>query len=76
MGLGFSVQEALEKTAKQFPEQQFVLIDGQSDVNNIISITFKEQEGSFLVGMVAAMTSKTGKNRLYWWGRCSCYPSL
>jgi len=37
------------------------LIDGQSDVNNIISITFKEQEGSFLVGMVAAMTSKTGK---------------
>ncbi|SCX38848.1 BMP family lipoprotein [Lysinibacillus fusiformis] len=61
IGLGFSVQEALEKTAKQFPEQQFVLIDGQSDVNNIISITFKEQEGSFLVGMVAAMTSKTGK---------------
>ena len=61
IGLGFSVQEALEKTAKQFPEQQFILIDGQSDVDNIISITFKEQEGSFLVGMVAAMTSKTGK---------------
>lgn len=61
IGLGFSVQEALEKTAKQYPDQQFILIDGQSDINNIISITFKEQEGSFLVGMIAAMTSKTGK---------------
>ncbi len=61
IGLGFSVQEALEKTAKQNPSQQFILIDGQSDINNIISITFKEQEGSFLVGMIAAMTSKTGK---------------
>lgn len=47
IGLGFSVQEALEKTAKQYPDQQFILIDGQSDVDNIISITFKEQEGSF-----------------------------
>ena len=47
IGLGFSVQEALEKTAKQNPSQQFILIDGQSDINNIISITFKEQEGSF-----------------------------
>ncbi len=61
IGLGFSIQEALEKTAKKYPDQQFVLIDGQSDVANITSITFKEQEGSFLLGMVAAMTSKTGK---------------
>lgn len=61
IGLGFSVQEALEKTAKKYPDQQFILIDGQSDVANITSITFKEQEGSFLLGMVAAMTSKTGK---------------
>ncbi|TQR35321.1 BMP family ABC transporter substrate-binding protein [Lysinibacillus sphaericus] len=61
IGLGFSVQEALEKTAKKYPDQHFILIDGQSDVANITSITFKEQEGSFLLGMVAAMTSKTGK---------------
>ena len=47
IGLGFSVQEALEKTAKKYPDQQFILIDGQSDVANITSITFKEQEGSF-----------------------------
>jgi basic membrane protein A and related proteins len=58
IGLGFSVQEALENTAKKFPEQSFLLIDGVSELENVTSITFKEHEGSFLVGMVAAMTSK------------------
>ncbi|WP_010171130.1 BMP family ABC transporter substrate-binding protein [Bacillus coahuilensis] len=61
IGLGFSVQEALEKVAGENPEQQFLLIDGVSELENVISITFKEHEGSFLVGMVAAMTSNTGK---------------
>jgi basic membrane protein A and related proteins len=61
IGLGFSIQEALEKVAKEHPKQQFLLIDGSSELDNIISITFKEQEGSFLVGMVAAMQSKTNK---------------
>ncbi|WP_420837688.1 BMP family lipoprotein [Bacillus mesophilum] len=61
IGLGFSVKDALESVAKQYPEQQFLLIDEQSELENIISLTFKEQEGSFLVGMVAAMASKTGK---------------
>lgn len=61
IGLGFSIQEALEKVAKEHPKQQFLLIDGSSELDNIISITFKEQEGSFLVGMVAAMKSKSNK---------------
>lgn len=61
IGLGFSVQEALEKVASQYPNQQFLLIDGVSDLENVVSITFKEHEGSFLVGMIAAMTSKTNK---------------
>ncbi|XXM70700.1 BMP family lipoprotein [Lysinibacillus sphaericus] len=61
IGLGFSIQEALEKVAKKNPKQQFLLIDGYSELDNIISITFKEQEGSFLVGMVAAMKSKSNK---------------
>jgi basic membrane protein A and related proteins len=61
IGLGFSVKEALESVAKQYPDQQFLLIDEQSELENIVSLTFKEQEGSFLVGMVAAMASKTGK---------------
>jgi basic membrane protein A and related proteins len=61
IGLGFSVQEALEKTAENHPEQQYLLIDGVSELKNVTSITFKEHEGSFLVGMVAAMTSKSHK---------------
>ncbi|MFL8935358.1 BMP family protein [Rossellomorea oryzaecorticis] len=60
IGLGFSIQEALEKVAKEHPKQQFLLIDGSSELDNI-TITFKEQEGSFLVGMVAAMKSKSNK---------------
>jgi basic membrane protein A and related proteins len=59
IGLGFSIQEALEKVAKEHPEQQFLLIDGYSELKNVMSITFKEQEASFLIGMIAAMQSKT-----------------
>lgn len=61
IGLGFTAKEALEKMAKKYPEQQFILVDEVSELDNVISITFKEQEGSFLVGMVAAMTSKSDK---------------
>lgn len=61
IALGFSAKDALENVAAKYPEQQFLLIDEVSDMDNIISITFKEQEGSFLVGMIAAMTSKTNK---------------
>ncbi|KIL47206.1 BMP family ABC transporter substrate-binding protein [Jeotgalibacillus soli] len=60
IGLGFSVQEAIEKVALENPEQQFLLIDGYSEVANVVSVTFKEQEGSFLVGVVAALTSESG----------------
>ncbi|MGD6966085.1 BMP family lipoprotein [Rossellomorea vietnamensis] len=61
IGLGFSVQEAIEKTAEKYPDQEFLLIDGVSELENVTSITFKEHEGSFLVGMVAAMASKNQK---------------
>jgi basic membrane protein A len=59
VGLGFMVQEDLEKTAKKYPKQKFILIDAVSELDNITSITFKEDEGSFLAGVVAAMTSKS-----------------
>ncbi|MGG0720028.1 BMP family ABC transporter substrate-binding protein [Robertmurraya massiliosenegalensis] len=61
IGLGFSVKEAVEKIAAEHPEQLFLLIDETSELENVITITFKEQEGSFLVGMIAAMTSETNK---------------
>ena len=59
IGLGFSIQDPLEKVAQENPDQKFLLIDGFSELDNITSITFKEHEGSFLLGMVAAMKTKT-----------------
>ncbi|WP_027408965.1 BMP family protein [Anoxybacteroides tepidamans] len=61
IGLGFMVQQDLEKVAKQYPKQQFILIDAVSNLKNVTSITFKEDEGSFLAGLVAALTTKTNK---------------
>jgi basic membrane protein A len=61
IGLGFMVKEDLEKVAKQYPKQTFILIDSISDLENVTSITFKEDEGSFLAGVVAALITKTNK---------------
>jgi basic membrane protein A len=61
IGLGFMVQEDLEKVAKQYPKQTFILIDSVSDLENVTSITFKEDEGSFLAGIVAGLITKTNK---------------
>jgi basic membrane protein A len=61
VGVGFSQGSAIEKGAKDFPKQQFAIIDFVVDLPNVQSIVFKEHEGSFLVGMMAAMASKTGK---------------
>jgi hypothetical protein len=51
----------MEKVAKDFPKLQFAIIDSVVNLPNVQSIVFKEHEGSFLVGMMAAMASKTGK---------------
>ncbi|WP_409342733.1 BMP family protein [Paenibacillus sp. MBLB4367] len=61
VGLGFMVQESLEKVAKQYPDQQFVLIDSVSEAANVVSLTFKEEEGSFLIGALAALKTKSNK---------------
>jgi basic membrane protein A len=61
IALGFNQASALEKVAKEFPKIRFVIIDFVVDLPNVQSITFKEHEGSFLVGALAAMASKTGK---------------
>ncbi|HJF30215.1 MAG TPA: BMP family ABC transporter substrate-binding protein [Sporosarcina psychrophila] len=55
--LGFTGQQELEKVALDFPDQKFVLVDAVSEVANITSVTFKEDEGSMLAGIVAATVS-------------------
>ena len=61
IGIGFGQASAIEKLAKEFPKLQFAIIDMVVDLPNVQSVVFKEQEGSFLVGAMAAMASKTGK---------------
>ncbi len=61
IAVGFSQAVALEKIAKEFPKTRFTLIDMVVDLPNVQSVVFKEHEGSFLVGMAAALASKTGK---------------
>ncbi|WP_332851396.1 BMP family lipoprotein [Duganella sp. S19_KUP01_CR8] len=59
--IGFAQQAAVQKVAKEFPKVRFVLIDGVAQGANVNSITFKEEEGSYLVGVAAAMASKSKK---------------
>lgn len=57
--VGFAQIPALNKVAPEFPETKFTLIDAVLDLPNVQSIAFKEHEGSFLVGSLAAMKSKS-----------------
>ncbi|WP_112321846.1 BMP family lipoprotein [Oceanibium sediminis] len=57
---GFAQQSAMEAVAAEFPDTQFQIIDAYVDLPNVRSVVFKEHEGSFLVGVLAAMQSESG----------------
>ncbi len=61
IAMSFSQASAIEKVAKEFPKLNFAIVDMVVELPNVQSVVFKEQEGSFLVGMMAALSSKTGK---------------
>ncbi|MFQ8432252.1 BMP family lipoprotein [Amaricoccus sp. W119] len=58
---GFSNESAMKAVAPDYPDTHFVIIDAVVDLPNVRSVVFKEQEGSYLVGLLAAMASETGK---------------
>jgi basic membrane protein A len=58
--LGFAYEDALKSVAKDYPKTNFAIIDTVVDLPNVASYVFKENEGSFLVGLMAAKASKTG----------------
>lgn len=61
IGIGFAQTDAVQKIASQFPDAKFAIVDGEVKAANVRSLLFEEQEGSFLMGAIAALTSKTGK---------------
>jgi basic membrane protein A len=58
---GFSNASAMQTVAAEFPETEFAIIDMVVDLPNVRSVVFNEHEGSYLVGVLAALASKTGK---------------
>jgi basic membrane protein A len=61
IAVGFGHASALEKVAKEFPKSRFAIIDSEVKESNVQSVLFKDQEGSFLAGWLAAASSKSAK---------------
>lgn len=61
IAIGVSQAEAVKKVSARFPDKKFAIVDAEVDAPNVRSLLFQEHEGSYLVGALAALTSKTGK---------------
>ncbi|MDR2909606.1 MAG: BMP family ABC transporter substrate-binding protein [Oscillospiraceae bacterium] len=61
IGVGSQMSEAIKLVAERNPDYHFVCMDAVADAPNAKSFVFKEQEGSFLAGIVAGMMTKTNK---------------
>ena len=68
IGVGFAQGPIMQVVARDYPNIKFAIVDGvifeddgTTPKKNVASLVFKEHEGSYLVGMIAAKTSKTGK---------------
>jgi basic membrane protein A len=59
IGVGFAQAPIMELVAKDYPNIHFAIIDGVSQLPNVASLVFKEHEGSYLVGVLAAKTTQT-----------------
>jgi basic membrane protein A len=64
IGVGFAFSEHVAEIAPDYPETSFAIVDGfatfvNEDATNIADLTFKEHEGSFLVGAAAGMKTET-----------------
>lgn len=61
IGVGFIQKDAIDKVSAKYPKIKFALVDAEVERANVRSILFQEHEGSFLVGAIAGLMSKTGK---------------
>lgn len=61
IAVGFLMKDALEKVASEFPKTRFAIIDAVVDRPNVASLVFREHEGSFLVGAIAGLMTRTNK---------------
>jgi basic membrane protein A len=61
IGVGFDQAPIMNDVAQEYPDLKFAIVDGVIDRPNVASLIFREHEGSFLVGIIAARMSKTKK---------------
>jgi len=59
VAVGFLFEKAMQAAADQYPDKKFGVIDTVVDKPNVMSVVFKEHEGSFLVGVIAGLTTKS-----------------
>ncbi|HEY0593096.1 MAG TPA: BMP family ABC transporter substrate-binding protein, partial [Thermoanaerobaculia bacterium] len=59
IGVGFAQTPIMESVAKDYPDINFAIIDGVIDLPNVASLVFKEHQGSYLVGLIAAHVTKS-----------------
>lgn len=57
----FTLADAVTQLANENPDSMFGIVDSDLTLPNVASVSFKEQEGSFLVGVIAGLTTKTNK---------------
>lgn len=62
IGVGFNFVDSIKKVAADYPKISFAIIDDDTiTAPNVTDLVFSEEQGSYLVGAAAALTSKTGK---------------
>jgi len=57
VAIGFLHADAMAKVAAEFPATRFAIVDMVVDAPNVMSIVFREQEGSYITGAMAALAS-------------------
>ncbi|MFB9278283.1 BMP family lipoprotein [Cohnella cellulosilytica] len=60
-GIGFLLEDAVKESADKNPDARLAIIDGEVQAPNVASIKFAENEGAFLVGVVAGSMTKSNK---------------
>ncbi|HET7480935.1 MAG TPA: BMP family ABC transporter substrate-binding protein [Rubrobacteraceae bacterium] len=58
IAVGFLMTDDVTEISKQFPDTQFAIVDSVVDTKNTISLVFREQEGSYLAGVVAGLMTQ------------------
>ncbi|MCC5890204.1 MAG: BMP family protein [Alkalibacterium sp.] len=60
-GIGFALLDAISDVAEQNPDMQFGIVDEIVEMDNVVSLTFRDHEAAFLAGVAAAETTETGR---------------